>query len=116
MEETLSPTESKKGYTDGIKYFYTKEEIPSILLKAMQKNLSNDDPTEGRAYIVMQEMPDAKVGTVLRPLIDNQTGKMLAEDETWGFHYGYVSKYTGRQSILHREIVEKEQDWFWRIN
>lgn len=102
-----------KGYVD-FKYFYNRNEIADILSHAKYKVFKEEDPLEGRAYLVMKEMPDAKVGTVLRPTIEIETGELTTGE--WQDHYGYHSKYVGRASFLHMEIVHRESDWFWRIN
>ncbi len=102
-----------KGYID-LHFSYKEEEIESILRDAFVKNLKEDDPLEGRAYLVVKEMPDALRGTVLRPTITIKSGK-LARGK-WANHYGYHSKYVGRASFLHMEIVHSENNWFCRIN
>jgi hypothetical protein len=83
-------------------------------MAALKKSMSKDDPLENRVYLVLKELPDAKIGTVLRPAINDQ-GRPSTRPE-YKDHYNYASKYVGRNSFLHREIVENEKDWFARIN
>ncbi len=107
-------TEKDKGYIDGIKAFYKPEEIEEVLIQAIQKQFPCNDSLEGRAYMVIKELPDAKRGTVLRPAIDDN-GDLSTK--TFGAdHYNYSSKYVGRRSVLHKEIVHQETSWFTRIN
>lgn len=100
-------------YNDGIKDFYKSEEIAEILKQAIQRKMSENDPFEGRAYLVFKELPDAKIGTVLRPAINNEGSQ--TEKPAYVGCYNYVSKYVGRNTFLHREIVESEESWFVRI-
>ena len=104
----------ENNYKDGIKTFYTREEMPQLFKRAIEKNMFEGDPFKNRVYLVFKEMPDAKVGTVLRPCVNDQ-GE-LSEKPEYKEHYNYASKYSGRNTFLHREIVESEKNWFVRIN
>jgi hypothetical protein len=115
MNQNKKPTEPGRGYVDGIKNYYSFNEMMELFIAAINKELSKDDPLEGRAYIVIKAIPDADMGTVLRPAINFETGQ-LSEEKFGAEHYTYGSKYEGRQSVLHKEIVENEKEWFTRIN
>jgi len=97
-----------------IKDFYEKEEFLELFKKAIQKNMSKNDPFKNRAYLVIKELPDAKIGTVLKPVL-NKNGEPSTKPE-YKDKYSYPSECVGRRSFLHREIVENKDTWFIRIN
>jgi len=115
MNSNIKPTTPGKGYTDGIKSFYEEGEMAALLMNVINKQFPNDDLLVGRAYLVIKELPDAKIGTILRPAINWETGE-LTEEKFGKNHYIYASKYVSRQSVLHMEVVHHEKDWFCRIN
>lgn len=104
-----------KTIYDPERMIYSPDELSLLLIEALilakEKGFSGVDLD--KAYITICEMPDANIGTVLRLVRDENNN--LSQDERYKDHYSYQSKYIGRNTCIHREIVETERSWFLRI-